>query len=172
MSGWVGRSLVWLLALVRFLVVVELASTVLVLVVWRTRWQPGIDFLRWFNKKVGNPVWRRLAGKRITKVHHTGRTSGTEYVTPVWAERSGRWFFVSLPYGTEVDWCRNVLAAGCCALERKRVRYETAAPVIVPAAEATPLLPPGLRRRHRLVGVDSYLRLDIISTENPAKKAG
>ena len=56
--------------------------------------------------------------------------------------------------------------------ERNRVRYETAAPVIVPAAEATPLLPPGLRRRHRLVGVDSYLRLDIISTENPAKKAG
>lgn len=33
MFAWVGRSLVWLLGLVRFLVVVELASTVLVVVV-------------------------------------------------------------------------------------------------------------------------------------------
>ena len=83
MSARVGRSLVWFLGLVRFLVLIELASTVLVVAVWRTRWQPGIDFLRWFNKKVGNPAWLRMAGKRITKVHHTGRQSGTEYVTPV-----------------------------------------------------------------------------------------
>jgi len=172
MSARVGRSLVWFLGLVRFLVLIELASTVLVVAVWRTRWQPGIDFLRWFNKKVGNPAWLRMAGKRITKVHHTGRQSGTEYVTPVWAEPSGQWLFIPLPYGTGVDWCRNVLADVCCALERNRVRYETAAPVIVPAAEATPLLPPGLRRRHRLVGIDSYLRLDIMSTEDPAEKAG
>ena len=93
-------------------------------------------------------------------------------MTPVWAERSDQWFFIPLAYGTEVDWCRNVLSDGYCALERNGVRYETAAPVIVPAAEATPLLPPGLQRRHRLVGVDSYLRLDIIATENPAKKTG
>ncbi|MDF1597427.1 MAG: nitroreductase family deazaflavin-dependent oxidoreductase [Acidimicrobiia bacterium] len=151
---------------------VELASTVLVVIVWRTRWQPGIGFLRWFNKKVGNPALLRMAGERITRVHHTGRKSGTEYVTPVWAERSGQWFFIPLPYGTEVDWCRNVLTDGHCALERNRMRYETDAPVIVLAAEATPRLPSGLRRRHRLVGVDSYLRLNIISTDKPATKAG
>ena len=156
----------------KFLISVEVAAAVLVMVVWRTGWQPGIDFLRWFNKKVGNPAWLRIAGKRITKVHHTGRKSGTDYVTPVWAERSGHWLFIPLPYGTDVDWCRNVLADGHCTLERNRIRYKTAAPVIVPAAEATPLLPPGLRRRHRLVGVDSYLRLDIIATENPANKTG
>jgi deazaflavin-dependent oxidoreductase (nitroreductase family) len=153
------------------MVVVYLATSVLLVVVWRTRWRPGIDAIRRFNKKV-RPVTLKVAGKRITTVHHAGRKSGSEYVTPVWAERSGRSFFIQLPYGTDVDWCRNVLAGGGCALERNGVRYETAAPVIVPAAEAVPLLPPGLRRMHRLAGVESYLRLDIGRAEKPAKTAG
>jgi len=171
MSVWARRILVGLLRLVGFLILVDLAAKVLVVIVWRTRWRPGIDAIRRLNKKVQNPAMLKAAGKRITTVHHTGRKSGREYVTPVWAERSGQWFFIPLPYGTDVDWCRNVLAGGCCVLEREGVRYETATPVIVPAAEAVPLLPRGLRRRHRLVGVDSYLRLDISQAENPAKKA-
>jgi hypothetical protein len=42
----------------------QLATTVLRLVVWRTRWQPGIDFFRRYNKIVENPMALRVAGGR------------------------------------------------------------------------------------------------------------
>ena len=161
MPVWVKTSLVGLLGFVGFLVLVVLATTVLQVVAWRTGWRPGLDAIRRFNKRFRNPVMLKVAGKRITAIHHTGRKSGRVYVTPVWAERSGQSFFVHLPYGTDVDWGRNVLAAGYCALEHDGVSYDTVAPVIVPAAEAMPLLPPGMQRMDRLFGVDSYLRLDM-----------
>ena len=86
--------------------------------------------------------------------------------------RIGESFFIQLPYGAGVDWCRNVLAAGHCTLERDGVLYDTVAPEIVPADEALPFLPAGLRRMQQLARVESYLRLDISSAENPAKKSG
>jgi hypothetical protein len=52
------------------------------------------------------------------------------------------------------------------------VLYDTVAPEIVPADEALPFLPAGLRRMQQLARVESFLRLDISSAENPAKKAG
>lgn len=139
------------------------------IVVWRSHWQPALDVIRWFNKKT--PARWKRAGKRLTAVHHKGRKSGKEYVTPVWAEREGPSFYIQMPYGTNVDWCRNVLAAGGCTLERDGVRYDTIAPVIIPASEAVPQLPPGLRRMQRLADVESYLRLDI-TAEKPVFKAG
>jgi hypothetical protein len=71
----------------------------------------------------------------MTAVHHKGRKSGREYVTPVWAERVGQSFYIQLPYGTDVDWCHNVLADDGCTLENDGVRYDAVAPAIVPAAE-------------------------------------
>jgi hypothetical protein len=152
-----------------------MATTVLRIVVWRARWQPGIDFFRRYNKIIGNPRALRVAGRpgeRITAVHHKGHKSGREYVTPVWAERVEQSFCIQLPYGTDVDWCHNVLADGGCTLENDGVRYDTIAPAIVSAAEAVPLLPPGLRRMQRLAAVESYLRLDITPAEKRATKAG
>ena len=71
-----------------------------------------------------------------------------------------------------MDWCRNTLATGGCAVEHDGTLYETAGAVIVPAAEAVPLLPAGMRRADRLLGVESYLRLDITPVENPVKQTG
>ncbi|GAA3420896.1 nitroreductase family deazaflavin-dependent oxidoreductase [Rhodococcus aetherivorans] len=141
--------------------VVDTVFTVIRVVVWRSRWKPALTALRRYNKVVLNPVILKRGGKTVTAVHHVGRTSGRPYVTPVWAERSGQSFFIHLPYGTDVDWCRNVLAGGGCVLEREGVRYDAVAPVIVPAAEAEPHLSSASRRMHRLFGVESYLRLDI-----------
>jgi hypothetical protein len=117
--------------------------------------------MRWYNKKLGNPVALKLQRRQVTAIHHTGRTSGTEYVTPVWAERVEDWFFIHLPYGTGVDWCRNVLAAGGCTVEYQGARFDTSGPIIVPAAEALPIVPERMRRMDQLMAVDSYLRLDI-----------
>lgn len=159
---WVKSSLVGLLGVVGFFILVEMVTSVLLVVSSRTHWRPGLEFMRWYNKKVGNPVALKLQRKQVTAVHHTGRKSGKEYVTPVWAERVEDSFFIHLPYGTEVDWCRNVLAAGGCTVEHEGVRFGAAAPVIVPAAEALPILPERMRRMDQLMAVESYLRLDII----------
>jgi deazaflavin-dependent oxidoreductase (nitroreductase family) len=172
MAVWARRSLVWLLGLVGFVVLVDLATTVVQVVSRRTRWTPGLDAIRWFNKRVRNPATLKVAGSRVTAVHHTGRRSGKEYVTPVWAEQVGESFFIHLPYGTEVDWCRNVLAAGGCAVQQRRARVDTVSPLIVPATEALPVLPRKMRRMDRLFGVEWYLRLDISQAETPARKAG
>ena len=153
------------ITLVGGILLIYLVPSVIRILVWRSHWQPALDVVRWFNKRTP-AMWKR-PGKGITVVHHTGRKSGTEYLTPVWGERVGRSFYIQLPYGINVDWCRNVLADGGCTLERDGARFDTIAPVIVPAAAAVPHLPPGLRRMQRLADVRSYLRLDITPAESP-----
>lgn len=140
-------------------------------VLWRSHWQPGLDALARYNKRFTSPSAVARAGKKgtsATAVHHVGRTSGKSYVTPVWGERVGDRFLIQLPYGTGVDWCRNVLAAGGCTLEQDGVRYDAVTPVIVPAAEARPHLRSAARRMQGIIGAEHYLRLDI----RPADPAG
>lgn len=140
-------------------------QTLIPIVIWRSRWQPGIDALRGYMKRVGNRREVQRAGSpgsRTTAVHHVGRTSGRQYVTPVWAERVGDRFYIHLPYGTTTDWRRNVVAAGGCVLVHDGVSYETTAPVLLPAGEVRPLLPRATRRMQEVIGAEFYLRLDIV----------
>jgi deazaflavin-dependent oxidoreductase (nitroreductase family) len=140
-------------------------------VLWRSHWQPGLDALARYNKRFANASAVRKAGKQgtgTTAVHHVGRKSGKPYVTPVWGERVRERFFIQLPYGTDVDWCSNVLAAGGCTLEQDGVQYDAVAPVIVPAVEARPHLRPAARRMQGIIGAEHYLQLDI----RPADTAG
>jgi deazaflavin-dependent oxidoreductase (nitroreductase family) len=96
------------------------------------------------------------AGQRAAVVHHTGRRSGRIYSMAVWAHRVGESFCVGLPYGTDVDWLRNVRAAGGCEIEHDGARHR------VPAAL-------GLDRTMlRLMGVRAALRVDIEAAEPPA----
>lgn len=71
-----------------------------------------------FNRVVGNrlfgPVLTRLPG--FGTIHHRGRRSGREYRTPVRLFRRGDDYVITLPYGRNSDWVRNVLAAGGCDL--------------------------------------------------------
>jgi deazaflavin-dependent oxidoreductase (nitroreductase family) len=143
-------------------------------IVWRLRWQPAIDALRWFNKKVQNPVSLRVAGKKngdLAALHHTGRRSGKEYVVPVLAQRTGQSFLIPLSYGTEVDWCRNVLASRGCAIDHGGVRYDTIAPAIVTMTEAAQNLTSRRMKVFGLLGIESFLRLDIADSERSAEQA-
>lgn len=155
------KPLRMLLILLGSIVIAELVSTAVRFIVWRSHWQPALDVVRWLNKKT--PAMLKKPGTSVTVVHHRGRTSGREYATPVLAERVGPSFYIQLPYGTDVDWCHNVLAAGGCTLERgDGVRYETVNPVILPAAAVVRQLPRGMRAMQRLADIESYLRLDIV----------
>lgn len=140
------------------------AIEAIAVVVFRSQWPPAIRAVRRFNRAVLNPAMLRMAGSThwyASVVHHVGRRSGRSYATPVLAELVGHHLYLPLPYGTHVDWCANVLAAGGCVVERKGERYETTAPAIVPAAEAAAVIPARRRRSLDLFGVRDYLRLQI-----------
>lgn len=66
-----------------------------------------------------NPLTIRLAKSRVgpfSLVRHVGRKSGKVYETPIIVSPVADGFVDELTYGPEVDWHRNVLAAGGCTL--------------------------------------------------------
>ena len=81
---------------------------------WRTRNPRLLRFVKRSHKHVLNPVMLQLSGRfgSSAVIHHVGRRSGTPYATPVVAHQANHDVIIPLPYGTEVDWLRNLLAAG------------------------------------------------------------
>jgi deazaflavin-dependent oxidoreductase (nitroreductase family) len=78
-----------------------------------------LDRVRQFNKRTFNPWILRSAGTArspFAVVGHVGRRSGASYATPVIAMPVQDGFAFALTYGPEVDWYRNILAAGSCTL--------------------------------------------------------
>lgn len=124
------------------------------------------DRVRVFNKRVLNPVMMLVAGRRYwyaAVIRHTGRRSGRAYATPVVADRVEGGFIIPLPYGTGVDWLRNVQASGGATLQVRGEIFEVAAPQIVAAATAFALVPPRHARVWRRMGIELYLRVSIRS---------
>lgn len=100
-----------------------------------------------------------LAGRRhfyASVIRHRGRSSGRTYATPVVAERVGDGFVVPLPYGTEVDWLRNVAAAGTATITSDGQSFSVGAPEIVDAAEAAPWLSARRRRAFERFGIARF----------------
>ena len=128
-------------------------------------WSPSLrTLIRTSNKYLLNPLMLRLAGRRFwyaSVIEHTGRHSGKRYATPIVADRVGQDIIVPLPYGTRVDWVRNVLAAGGATVIRKGETFITQSPSIIGDREALPLLPKQRGRSFERFGIGHYLRLRI-----------
>lgn len=68
-------------------------------------------------RRVANPVMMRLAGHgSLVVLEHVGRRTGTVRRTPLMAFRHGGTVTVALTYGPDVEWLRNVRAAGACRM--------------------------------------------------------
>lgn len=120
-------------------------------------------FNRRFANHVVGPLVSRLPGFGV--VHHRGRTSGRLYHTPVKLFRRGGGYLISLPYGADADWVRNVLAAGGCELTTGRRRVRLCAPRL--HVDPTPAELPGpIRRIQQMLDVTEHLLLD------PESRAG
>jgi deazaflavin-dependent oxidoreductase (nitroreductase family) len=122
------------------------------------------DLIRLSNKYLLNPVMLRPAGTRYwyaSVIHHVGRRSSKAYATPIVVERVGNKFIVPLPYGTQVDWLRNVLTAGQARITSKGQTYEVISPEIIDSTEALPLLPRDQRRTFERTGIKHFLRATI-----------
>ena len=121
---------------------------------------PGwaLDRIRRFNKRILSPVVLTFAGRRMCAVvRHVGRRSGQVYTTPVAAEPTEDAFIIPLPYGSDVDWCRNVLAAGRCTIKHKGLMYSGYEPVIVDQRAALPAFSGLMQLMFRLLGIREFL---------------
>jgi deazaflavin-dependent oxidoreductase (nitroreductase family) len=148
------------------------ALALLLIVVWivglRLRVPAIVKLARQLNKYVLNPLMLRLAGQPswyAAVVHHVGRRSGRAYQTPVVAEPLDDGFAIPLPYGADVDWVRNVVAAGRCTIQRRGVSIACDQPEIVSYAAIADRLPQRARRAQRLLGLDKYLVVKELAGE-------
>jgi deazaflavin-dependent oxidoreductase (nitroreductase family) len=99
------------------------------------------------------------AGSSASVVRHRGRTTGHPYETPVQAVPTEDGYVVALPYGTQADWLKNVLAAGSATVVTGGQTHQVEHPEVVPMAEVVGYFSPGDQRTHRIFGVDECLRV-------------
>jgi deazaflavin-dependent oxidoreductase (nitroreductase family) len=121
---------------------------------------------RHFATRYVNPVTRLLAGRLPTFgiLTHAGRKSGRTYRTPINVFRRGDDYYFFLTYGSDVQWVKNVLAAGSCSLETRGQVVELVEPELVTDPELRPA--PRVIRfvEGRIAGVTQYLRMRAAST--------
>lgn len=99
--------------------------------------------IRTFNKHILNPLLGRIARSAFGPfaiIRHVGRKSGKTYETPVIVFPYDGGFVLALTYGKEVDWYRNVTAAGRCVVIWHRREYAVEKIEEITLAEAQPLL--------------------------------
>jgi deazaflavin-dependent oxidoreductase (nitroreductase family) len=77
--------------------------------------------IRPFTTHVVNPIARRFASwlPGFGILEYRGRKSGRPYRTPLNVFRRGDWYVFALTYGADVEWVKNVLAAGGCILRTR-----------------------------------------------------
>lgn len=155
------------IASVVVVVLVVLAICVLVFLIGMRRRSPAVQRLvRRVNRAFFNPRQMRTAGTPgafAGVIRHVGRVSGTAYQTPVGPFPTDDGFVIALPYGSDPDWLKNVLAAGSATLLFEGGAYEVDRPELIPTAEAAPFLPPKEERRLRMFGVDQCLRVRTVA---------
>jgi deazaflavin-dependent oxidoreductase (nitroreductase family) len=125
--------------------------------------QPRFGGILWrFSRRTSG--WASpLAGRRwnpiFARVLHRGRRSGRAYQTPVAARRVADGFIISLAFGAQVDWHRNVEAAGGGVIRWRGRDYEVGGPEMIDADDALPAFDPFHRLLLRLAGIDGYVRV-------------
>jgi len=118
--------------------------------------------VRVFNKHVLNPLMLLAAGRKYWYagvIDHTGRRSGKKYATPVVIEKVSGGFLIPLPYGTHVDWLRNVQAMGRTTVRVHGQSFNAAEPVVIDAPTAADLLSPRRQREFGRFGIENYLKM-------------
>ncbi|MGN2638881.1 nitroreductase family deazaflavin-dependent oxidoreductase [Nocardia takedensis] len=92
-----------------------------------------------FNKYVTNHIqglWAWLLPPWAV-VHHTGRSSGRAFRTPIVGFNTPEGFAIPILYGPQSHWVKNLLAAGGGEIQRVGKRYKLVDPRVVPASEIT-----------------------------------
>jgi deazaflavin-dependent oxidoreductase (nitroreductase family) len=132
----------------------------------RTKSPPVLRAVRAMNRACVNPRQTDAGspGAYASLIGHTGRTTGTAYQTPVQAVPTADGFAIALPYGSQSDWLRNVLASGSATIAHEGRTHRVTDPTVVPMETAAIYFSPRDQRAHRLFGTDECL---IVRTAPP-----
>ena len=125
--------------------------------------KPRFGGVLWRISRLTRPATLPLAGKRwnpiFAVVEHRGRKTGCVYRTPVAARRSGDEFIIALAFGAQVDWYRNLVAAGGGTIHWRGDVYSVTAPERVDAATVLTTFDPVQRLLLRMAGIDGYVKV-------------
>jgi deazaflavin-dependent oxidoreductase (nitroreductase family) len=122
--------------------------------------------VRRFRNRVVNPAMARIAGRRYwytALLHHTGRRSGKTYATPLTPMRVSDGLLIALPFGSSVDWLRNLQSTGRATLQLRGDTFEVGEPVLTDAATALQQLPVITRTLSRWIGANDFVKLKRLS---------
>ncbi len=109
-----------------------------------------------------NPLTRRVAHSSFGPfaiVRHVGRRSGKIYETPIIARLVESGFVIELTYGHDVDWHRNVLAAGGCTMIWHRKEYVIDKIEPLDTKTGMDAYPPALRLILRVLGRKDFEKM-------------
>jgi deazaflavin-dependent oxidoreductase (nitroreductase family) len=121
-----------------------------------------IRYLRPFTTRVINPVTRRFVGwlPGFGILVYRGRSSGRTYRTPINAFRHDDTYVFALTYGRDVQWVKNVLAAGECELVVRGRTVRLVEPEVL-SDPTRALMPLPVRLMLGVMGVNDFVRMRI-----------
>jgi deazaflavin-dependent oxidoreductase (nitroreductase family) len=111
--------------------------------------------LRIFNKYITNRLLRwftSLSHGPFAIIRHVGRRSGKPYETVIWVWQMREGFVIALTYGPEVDWYRNMQAAGGGKIFWHKKLYVVGKPEPIDAETALTAFPAFFRLIFRTFG--------------------
>ncbi len=119
-----------------------------------------IQFMRPFTKRVINPITRRFAGwmPGFAILTNVGRTSGQTYQTPINVFRRGDHYVFALTYGSNVQWLKNIFAAGSCEMRTRGRDIHLVEPELIVDPDLR-LMPLPLRVAGKVNRVSEFLRM-------------
>jgi hypothetical protein len=111
-------------------------------------------------RAASNRLFLKISGRRLRAysiVKHFGRRSGREYINPVSAYPLGDGFVISILYGIDSQWVRNVLATGRLTIVTRGREHVLECPELIPGDQALPAYPWYQRRMLKARGIEHYL---------------
>ena len=118
--------------------------------------------IRAFNKRYFNRLVHRFAGVSRTPfalIRHVGRRSGKPYETPIIVMPLENGFVIALTYGPEVDWYRNVQAAGEATLLWHNQEYALKQPEPIDITTGLSAFPTPFRQILGVLGTQHFVRM-------------
>src|SRR5437868_10847096 len=124
--------------------------------------------IRTFNKYVTNRILRGFASCSrgpFAIIRHVGRRSGKPYETVIWVWPLGEGFVIALTYGPDVDWYRNMRAAGGGTLIWHKRVYTVGKPEPIDARTAMQAFPAFFRPIFRRAGMKDFVWMNSSGSE-------
>jgi deazaflavin-dependent oxidoreductase (nitroreductase family) len=121
--------------------------------------------------KLLNPISVKMAGRpgfrMAGRIHHVGRRSGMDYVTPIGARIKNGQVLIPLTFGNRSDWVRNVRIAGGASLEVRGRSYQMGPPEFLNWSEARRIVRttyPVARITFKILGIKQFMQASVLES--------